>query len=260
MADDIANAAKAAMDAAAANAQTSDKKDPQILVGLKTSYQTGTGMTQSQDSRPLSKMKEDILASATLNPTGYMTFAKFMYDKGFLGKSAKAIYNPTKVAGSLDYVSDLYLAYQKNAGANPKPFFSWLETYAPPGGGVNALGGPGAYRGPVTSSNISLTDPETAKSVVNDAAVQQLGRNLTAKEQAKYAAEFNQMERKSPTVTTTTPSGHNSTSVTRQGMAKDEMLRQIMAENPDFAKYQIDSGVMDWFVNTIKKGQAIVNG
>lgn len=269
MADDIFNSAKAAIDGAANSAKASSGSDPDILVGFTAGYAPYTGgtptntrrMAQAPQVTKLSKLKEDVLALPSLNPQGYMQVASFLYGKGFLGKSKSTMYNPTRVAGSLDYISDLYLAYQKNT-ANAKPFWSWLEGYEPPGGGVDALGGGrgGGGGGPRTSRSVSVTDEDTAKSAVNAAAVEQLGRNLTAKEQAKYAKQFNRMEQQNPTVTTTTSSGGSSTSVTQQGMAKEEMLRQLMVKNPDFAKYQIDSSVMDWFAGEIKKGLDIANG
>ena len=96
--------------------------------------------------------------------------------------------------------------------------------------------------------------------MLNDFARDQLGRSLTKQETEKYAKRFNKMEKSNEQVTVTTPSGPAlSTSVQKLATTKDEMLRKIVTKNPDFAKYQIDTTVMDMFVNRIKKGQEVLD-
>jgi len=82
-----------------------------------------------------------------------------------------------------------------------------------------------------------------------------IGRSLTAEEIEKYTKQYRKRERKAVSTTTTTPTS----TVTEQGTSKETILRSLMENNPDFARYQIDTGFMDMFVDSIREGQAVIN-
>lgn len=125
------------------------------------------------------------------------------------------------------------------------------------GGDGSGRGGSGSgSSGPRTTSSASITDATTAEALLNKVATDLIGRNLTANEIKKYTQQFNTMERQNPAMTTTSESGSVSTSAPD----KAELLRQVVSKNPDYMKYQVDTTVMDMFLDRIKEGQAVANG
>lgn len=264
MANEILDSVKSSVQAAKVE-DTATAKDPDILVGYKPSYGPYTGGTPTAgyskgtpDTKKLTAIQDQVRALATLNPQGFLAFSNAMYEKGFTKK--KDIGQADVVANNLEYPARLYQAYVKEAGPNPKGFYDWLGSYQVPGGLSEKRTGAG-YRGPVTTTSISVTDRDTAASLLNQAATDLIGRNLTEEEIDKYTKQLTQMEKQNPQVTTTTNNRRGTaTQTTTGGMDKNEMLRQIVTKNPDFARYQIDSTAMDWFANEIKQGQAVING
>lgn len=113
--------------------------------------------------------------------------------------------------------------------------------------------GPGAYTGPRTS--VSITSEADAEVLLQDAARQMIGRSLSDEELEKYTRRFRNREREAVTTTTSTPGS----TVTEQGTSKETILSDLMQSNPDFGRYQIDTGFMDLFVNSIREGQAVIN-
>lgn len=264
MADDILDSVKKSVGAIKVESQAAD--DPDIVVGYKQgAYAPYTGGTPTNyqksltpDTKKLSAIQDEVRALATVNPQGFLAFSRAMYEKGFIKKNQ--IGQPDVVANNVEYPARLYQAYAKQAGPNPSGFYDWLGSYQMPGGMPEKRGGTG-YRGPVTTTSVTLSDPDTAAALLNQAATDMIGRNLTDDEIAKYTSQFNKLERQNPQVTTTTNNrAGTATSTTKTGMDKNEMLRQIITKNPDFARYQIDSTAMDWFANQIKRGQAVING
>lgn len=99
-----------------------------------------------------------------------------------------------------------------------------------PGGesrGGGGGGGGGGYNGPTTTNAISkstnLTNPDTARGLVDTALSKFLGREATKHEQAQFMQALNAHEMKSPTITqqttTSTPVGHD-TNVSQQSMSQ----------------------------------------
>jgi len=262
MADEILNSVKSQVQSVKAEDSSGDK-DPDILIGYKPSYGPYTGGTPTAgygkgtpETKKLSAIQDQVRALATLNPQGFLAFSIAMYEKGFTKK--KDIGQADVVANDLEYPARVYQAYVKEAGPNPKSFYDWLGSYQVPGGLPQKKRG---YTGPVTTTSVSVTDRDTAASLLNQAATDLIGRNLTEEEINKYTKQFTQMEKQNPQVTTTTNNRRGTaTQTTTGGMDKNEMLRQIVTKNPDFARYQIDSTAMDWFANEIKQGQAVING
>ena len=107
---------------------------------------------------------------------------------------------------------------------------------------------------------MSITDEDTAEALLDKYARDLVGRGLTAKERDKYIKQFNKAEMESPQVTVSSGSGAVRTSTTTSAPSKEEMLRDIVSKNPDYAKFQIDTTVMDMLMDDIRKGQEVING
>ena len=87
-----------------------------------------------------------------------------------------------------------------------------------------------------------------------------LGRGLTKKETEKYLREFRQAEMGAPQVTTTARGAGATTQLTETAASKDEMLRQIISQNPDYQKFQVDTTIMDMLMEDIEKGKKAIYG
>lgn len=122
-------------------------------------------------------------------------------------------------------------------------------------GGATGSGGGDGSGLPRTRTSVSITSPEDAEFLVQEAARDMIGRSLTQQEVDKYVSRYRKREREAVTTTTTSPGG----TVTEQGVSKETILRDLMQSNPDFGRYQIDTGFMDLFVDSIREGQAIIN-
>jgi hypothetical protein len=136
---------------------------------------------------------------------------------------------------------------------------------APDGSSTGKSGGGGGYSGPVTTAqratSVNLTDPMSARKLVDDALETYLGRRATASEQEKFLSSLNKGERKSPSVTTqvstTTPQGAGMTSVESNVESKGGFNPSVFAE--EFARgqqgageYQAATSLLDTFIDSLK--------
>jgi len=128
----------------------------------------------------------------------------------------------------------------------------------PPGG--SGSGGSSAYTGPVTTTSSTITDEITAQALLNNYARDLIGRDLNQGEVDKYVKRFNKMEANNPQVTLSVPGVGANSSVTNTAASKEELLRQVVSSNPDYAKFQIDTTVMDMLLADIEKGKKVING
>lgn len=187
--------------------------------------------------------------------------------------------NPSKEA------VDRYKTFTKNlkkytntdyeSGAGELKAFETLLKDAQGGGNsamelLNGAFGPGAisldgdsggeYKGPVTTTSSTITDEISAKALLNNYARDLIGRDLNDKEVDKYVKQFNRLEAENPQVSVSTPGVGRASSVTNTAASKEELLRQVVSSNPDYAKFQIDTTIMDMLLDDIEKGKAVING
>ena len=131
--------------------------------------------------------------------------------------------------------------------------------------GTKVGGKRGGYTGPVTTRqrtrSVNLTDPMSARKLVDDALSSYLGRRANSQEQEQFLSALNKAERKSPTVTTqvstTTPMGAAMTDVESEVVSKGGFNPSVFAE--EFARGQQGSGefqaattYLDTFINSLK--------
>ena len=254
MADDIVADAKRQVDNRVSGS-TPSQDDPLIWV-------SGSGITVpkrgtlGKNQLKVSEMKQSVLAAAANRDPYFSTLANSLYATNFISKSSRNI--PEYVAAGLENAINVYQAYVSTGG--DKSFSDWWGGYvqsAPP----REDDGGGAYTGPVTTVSTSITDENTAEALLNNMARDLLGRGLTEKETSKYLRQYRQIEEDNPQVTTTQPMGQSRReTVTESAPSKEEMLRQVMAQNPDYQKYQIDTTIMDLLLDDIKAGQEVIRG
>ena len=235
---------------------TTPSDKPLIWVGnTGTGYQTGAGVTYQKVSLTTDELQQAVLAQAANRSPQYTDIAQKMYQGGFLS-SKKYMAIPEYTASAVTTAANMYNAYSKAGGT--EDFYSWLNGYVATAAPREEEGGGGAYTGPRTTTSVTLTDETTAAQLLDNFARENLGRSLEEGEVEKYLSRFRKAEMGAPQVTTTTPQGRAaSTSVTETATSKEELLRQIISKNPDFAEFQMDTNVMDMFANRIKRGQAV---
>ena len=100
----------------------------------------------------------------------------------------------------------------------------------------------GRFTGTKTISSVDLTDPQSAKAIVNDVLAQALGRAALPEEMSQFLGTLSAAERANPTVTSTTYSDGDAVSSTTSGGLGAAGARQTLLESaqakPDYGAYQ----------------------
>lgn len=139
--------------------------------------------------------------------------------------------------------------------------FEWLSGYTQSlaDGGQNGPGGGGrGYSGPV--SQTTLMDEQDVDRTANALALELIGRPLSQQELAKITKRLRKAEYANPTVTT--PQGPGG-SVTQSGLSaqgREDVLREVIAQNPEYEQFQVDHTVLDTMLAAFDKRKAMVNG
>ena len=95
-----------------------------------------------------------------------------------------------------------------------------------------------------TSRSVTYANEVDVEVLANQVALNMIGRNLSKKEFAAIYSDFRKEEGKNPTVTTTSPGG----SVTQQGTTaaeREDILKELVTEMPEFSVYQGGEGLLD---------------
>ena len=133
-----------------------------------------------------------------------------------------------------------------------------------PDGSEMGAGGKG-YTGPVTTvqqtRSVNLTDPMSARKLVDDALEGYLGRRATSKEQETFLQSLNQRERQAPSVTTqraiSTPRGPGMTTVESEVLSEGGFNPTVFAEEfargqQGSAEFQAATTYMDAFIDSLR--------
>lgn len=217
-----------------------------------------SGPSDNKVTMTLDEIKLNAQANAaTKNPT-YNSLAEALYQGNFISKSQRD--QADSVISAVERPVGLYSAYAARAGADAVPYNDWFDWYTKSSKPREEGGGGGGYSGPVTTTSVTITDENTAEALLDKYARDLLGRGLTKKETQKYIKDFNKAEAGAPQVTTSAGSGAVRTSTSETAASKEELLREVVSKNPDFAKFQVDTTVMDMLMDDIRKGQEVING
>lgn len=240
-----------------------DKKDDDAPVWIGSSVKNfpgGQGVTE-RDVMKKSDMQQKVLSAGARRLPSYFELAEKLVRSEFMSESSAKY--PGGVASGLGNAIDVYQAYSADGGT--MNFTQWLDWYSSGGTGEmggdgGRKGGAGGYSGPTTTTSVTVTDEVTAEALLDRFARDLLGRGLTKKETDKYLREFRQAEMGAPQVTTTSRGVGSATQLTETAASKDEMLRQIISQNPDYQKFQIDTTIMDMLMEDIEKGKKAIYG
>ena len=120
------------------------------------------------------------------------------------------------------------------------------------GGGVTPFSGDRKTR----SMSVDLTDPKTAKGIINDALSRRLGRAATDEEIRRFTEVINSAERDNPRVTDTTTTYEEDravaqSSTTSGGTNPVEVVDEQAMQAPEYGAYQSASTYFNALLGTI---------
>ena len=95
-----------------------------------------------------------------------------------------------------------------------------------------------------TSRSVTYANEVDVEVLANQVALNMIGRNLSKEEFAAVYSDFRKEEGMNPTVTTTSPGGN----VTQQGTTaaeREDILKELVMEMPEFSVYQGGEGLLD---------------
>lgn len=188
-----------------------------------------------------------------LNPNAYRRIVNSMREANLISDD---VTSSTTIAGVYRTVLEASAAtVETGQPQTPEDLISGLEQM----GGTTGVEQPsaptgGAYRGP--TSTVDLSSETAAYTLLNTAARDMIGRDLTPAEVKKYTQELNRIEMQSPRVAT--PAGVGGT-VYSGGIDRNEVVRQLISDNPEFAGYQLNHEIMDTILADIDEGQSFMN-
>ena len=94
----------------------------------------------------------------------------------------------------------------------------------------------------------------------NALALELIGRTLTDKELSKVSKRLRSEETANPTITTPQGPGGSTTQSGLSAEGRQDVLKEVIAKNPDYQKFQVDHTVLDTMLAEFDKRRAIVNG
>lgn len=154
-----------------------------------------------------------------------------------------------------------YFAYDPSRRVTPMDLFKYNAERNSAAGlsitGALRAGAGGAGGGPTYAiqKSVNLTDPSTARGLVNQAMENYLGRKATSKEQQTFMQALNAQEEMAPTITEqrTSRSGRASstTSRTTGGFNPATFAEEWAAGQQGSAEFQAATTFLDTFINAI---------
>jgi hypothetical protein len=194
----------------------------------------------SFNSLPPSERQLFDLAAQSINPmkTGSNYYEELI--KASWDLSTQGLYrSPQQLA---------YEAYFENAGSSAGD-----RATAGRGRGGRAA----AYTGPVES--IAVQAESDINATADTIAIELLGRGATKEEKDRIVKRIRKAEMAQPQVTRREGPGRQ---ITQEGLTpqgREDILRQVLAKNPDFVDYQLDTTVMDFMLEDIDRGKQVAN-
>jgi hypothetical protein len=219
-----------------------DYKYPQAVntSDIRGVYIASTGGVMDRLSKADAKAEYDNLPKETQD-----ALTKLARARG--GRSGKAV-----------WFSAVDSAY-KNSSKTDSPDTPWayINKMAEATGGGTSGGGSGRYTGPTESRTIMAESD--IRATANALAIELIGRPVSDKELNRLTEQMRKAEQQQPTVTTSTTGATTTThGLTAQG--REDILREVIAENPEYEKFQVDTTVLDAMTEFINKKKQVSGG
>lgn len=117
--------------------------------------------------------------------------------------------------------------------------------------GTKGGGGGGGY-GTAVSTQVNLTDPSTARKVVDDALTQYLGRRANPRETEKFMSALAGQERMNPSKSVTTRSPGGTSKVQSGGFNPSTFAEEWARGQEGSGEFQAATTYLDAFINSLK--------
>lgn len=170
-------------------------------------------------------------------------------------------YHPNATGESL-WAKAVTGAAELSEFGRPTTAFEWLSNYSQDldmgeSGSGRSGSGRGGYSGPTATT--TFMDERDIDRTANALALELIGRPLSPNEMAKVAKRLRSEEAANPTISTP---GVGS-SVTQSGLSAEgraDVLREVIAENPEYQQFQVDNTVLDTMLSELNEREQMVNG
>lgn len=113
-------------------------------------------------------------------------------------------------------------------------------------------GGGGGGGGPSMTTQVRLSDPQTARGLLDQALTQALGREASVAEQRRFMRALNRAEAAAPTVTRSMRTGAGASVVTTGGFNPSTFAQEYAEGMQGSAEFQAATTYLDAFMNALK--------
>lgn len=142
-----------------------------------------------------------------------------------------------------------YALYANNQYVNPIDVFPRVVGMAAQDRARQGGGGGG---GPSMTTQVRLSDPQTARGLLDQALAQALGRDASPVEQRRFLRALNRAEAQAPTVTRSMRTGAGASVVTTGGFNPSTFAQEYAEGMQGSAEFQAATTFLDAFMNALK--------
>ena len=174
---------------------------------------------------------------------------------GYLGPRANSISAQTEAFK--DAANEASARYLADETENVDVIDYILSQAQAGGSGGSGGSGGGGYSGP-TASRTMMAESDI-RATANALAIELIGRPVDDKELEKITRRMRTAEVQQPQITTSTVGS----SVTQQGLTsqgREDILRELISENPEYEQFQVDTTVLDAMTGFINKKKQVSGG
>jgi hypothetical protein len=186
------------------------------------------------------------------NPDGYDDLIALLRSGGFLGSRAKS---SDSIRRAVDSAAKEAAARYDFGQSENVDFLDYL--YSRVGSDDSTGNKSGKYTGPVESRTIQAESD--IRATANALAIELIGRPVSDKELNKLVERMRSAEMQQPNITRSTTGA----TTTKQGLTaqgREDILREVIAKNPEYEKFQVDTTVLDAMTDFIDKKKQVSGG
>ena len=125
------------------------------------------------------------------------------------------------------------------------------------GSGSSGVGSVGSYSGPVAS--VTVQAESDIRATADALALEMIGRPLNDRELERVTRRIRSAEQAQPTITTGATGARRTTQEGLTAQGRQDILREVIAERPEFESFQLDTTVMDAMNDYIQEKRAVVD-
>lgn len=145
-----------------------------------------------------------------------------------------------------------------NAQTQASPEGAAAPAGAGSSGGSSGGGGGGSAGGPFTNVTVGLTNEFDARSLVDDALNQWLGRDAKPKEREQFWKQLNKAQSANPNVRSGVTGPGGMSDVQSGGFGAEQAAEDFAKSRTDYAEVQASTTLMDWLQSSLANDTRMV--